>query len=55
MHQLKYNKGVNYFLNNYKIQLPQILSFIDYLKQHQDTKNFHSDGNKTAQVFSELQ
>jgi hypothetical protein len=53
-HHPKYKKSINYFLNNYKIQRPQILSFIDYLKHRQDTENFHSDGNKAAQVFSEL-
>ena len=38
--QLKYKKGVNYFLKNHKIQQPDIVSFIHYLKQHQDDQGY---------------
>ena len=38
INKLKYRKGVNSILNNYKTQQPDIISFIDYLKQYQDDK-----------------
>ena len=40
IHQLKYKKGVNYFLKNYKIQQSDIKSFIHYLKQYQDDQGY---------------
>jgi hypothetical protein len=40
IHQLKYKKGVDYFLKNYKIHQFDILAFINHLKQHQDDQGY---------------